>query len=294
MMKTKIRQLLHNWSIEVTPRLVATLQDMRAYLPEKTKVYVTFLPGSDFKNSLDTCRTLLAQGMVPIPHIALRNFPAFLPIREALQRVVDLGVRDVLLIAGSRRDVQQEPSNVPALLAESWFGELPLHSIGFAAHPEGNSGVDPAVLREAEKIKHDFAQSHSGDHYFLTQFSFTPQPVLSWMQGLQARGYALPVHVGIPGLASRKSLLRHARHCGIGASAQYLRRNLMNWRHFFSPQQPDNLLYALAEAKDSVASNPLRHLHFYPLGAFEPTLAWIRAIEENRFTLTHQGFRIHA
>lgn len=293
-MKTKIRQLLHHWSIEVTPRLVATLQDMRKYLPEKTKVYVTFLPGSDFSASLDTCRTLLAQNMVPIPHIALRNFPAQLPIRDALQRVVDLGVRDILLIAGGSREAQQEPSNVPALLAQSWFGELPLESIGFAAHPEGNSGIDPAVLQEAEKIKHDFAQTHAGYHYFLTQFSFTPQPVLAWMQGLQARGYALPVHVGIPGLASRKSLLRHARHCGIGASAQYLRRNLMNWRHFFSPQQPDNLLYALADAKDHDDAKSLRHLHFYPLGAFDATLAWIRAIEENRFTLTPQGFKIHA
>lgn len=293
-MKTKIRQLLQNWSIEVTPRLVAGLGDIRNYFPEKTKVYVTFLPGSDFMHSLHTCRILLSQGMVPIAHIALRNFPARLPVREALQRVVDSGVRDILLIAGGSREAQQEPSNVPALLAQSWFGELPLHSVGFAAHPEGNSGIDEEVLREAEKIKHDFAKTHPGYHYFLTQFSFTPQPVLAWMRALQARGYALPVHVGIPGLASRKSLLRHARHCGIGASTQYLRRNLMNWRHFFSPQQPDNLLYALAQAKAEGADNPLRHLHFYPLGAFDATLSWIRAIQEDRFTLTNQGFRIHA
>lgn len=292
-MKENIRQLLHHWSIEVTPRLAAELGDMRGYLPAGTKVYITFLPNGDFADSLRTCRALLAQGMIPVPHMALRNFPATLPIRDALMQVADAGVRDVLLIAGGSRHARQTPDNVPALLMEDWFAALPFDSVGFAAHPEGNQGVTEDALRAAEQAKYAYAQQHGGYYYFLTQFCFTPRPLLDWMQGLQARGHALPVHVGIPGLASRKSLIRHARYCGIGASAQYLRRNLMNWRHFFSPQQPDNLLYALAQAQHDDAHIPLRQLHFYPLSAFPATLAWIRAIEENRFTLTAQGFKTH-
>lgn len=286
-MKESIRALLQRWSIEITPRLFASLDDIRHYLPEKTKVYVTFLPGSPFAATLETCRALLACNMVPVPHMALRNFPAALPVREAFARVMELGVRDVLLIAGAGRENEQD---VPALLEAAWFADLPLDSIGFAAHPEGNGGIDQAILQRAEQCKYQFAQSHRADCYFVTQFCFTPQPVLAWMADLQARGCALPVHIGIPGLASRKSLLRHARHCGIGASTQYLKRNLMNWRHFFSPRQPDNLLFAYAQS----AGHLLRRLHFYPLGAFAQTLSWIHALEENRFTLNNQGFRTHA
>lgn len=286
-MKEGIRALLQNWTIEITPRLFAALGDMRRHLPAKTKVYVTFLPGSDFQDSLATCKALLAQGMIPVPHIALRNFPVSLPVRDGLARMAEAGVRDILLIAGAGRENERD---VPALLEDAWFAELPLHSIGFAAHPEGNGAIAKTVLDAAEQRKYAFARQHRADCYFITQFCFTPGPVLDWMRDLQARGCALPVHIGIPGLATRKSLLRHARHCGIGASVQYLKRNLSNWRSFFSPRQPDNLLRALAQVKNS----PLRRLHFYPLGAFAQTLSWIRAIEENRFTLNNQGFKTHA
>lgn len=288
--KEDIRALLTGWSIELTPRLAAQLGDTSAHLPEKTNVYVTYLPGSDFQKTFDTCRALLAQGMIPVPHIALRNFPGKLPVRDALHRLLDSGIRDILLIAGGGKGSRNAPQNVPELLETPWFSELPLHSIGFAAHPEGNPLIGETALRDAERAKHAYAQQHRADCYYITQFAFRPEPLLNWMDALRQRGTALPVHIGIPGLASRKSLLRHARHCGVGASAQYLRRNLMNWRNLFSPRQPDNILHALAAQRDSLA----RRLHFYPLGAFAATLQWIRAIENGHITLTPQGFRTHA
>lgn len=289
-MKESIQALLQDWSIEITPRLAARLGDMREHLPPRTRVYVTFLPGSDFTATLDTCRTLHEQGMTPVPHIALRNFSAKQPLRDALHRLIDMNIADILLIAGGGKGGHGAPENVPDLLEQPWFQALPLASVGFAAHPEGNPLIPEAALRHAERAKHAYAQQHQGDYYFITQFAFRPEPLLQWMDNLRQWGTPLPVHVGIPGLASRKSLLRHAQHCGVGASAQYLRRNLANWRHFFSPRQPDNILHALARHSQTQA----RRLHFYPLGAFAATLQWIRAIEAGRFTLTPQGFRTHA
>ena len=286
--KESIQALLQPFSIEVTPRSLGALGDLRAHLPGQTHVYVTFLPGGDFADTLAACDALQAQGMVPVPHIALRNFSVALTVREGLQRLQDRGVTDILLVAGGNARATGSPDNVPALLEEGWFSALPWRSIGFAAHPEGHPNLDAAGLRAAEKVKYAYAQAHASDCYFLTQFCFTPEPLLAWMAEIQACGHALPVHAGIPGLASRKSLIRHARHCGIGASAQYLRRNLMNWKHFFRPQQPDNLLYALAQLADS----PLRRLHFYPLGAFENTLVWINHILAGDFVLKSQGFTI--
>ncbi|MDO5090444.1 MAG: methylenetetrahydrofolate reductase [Cardiobacteriaceae bacterium] len=288
--KEDIQTLLSGWSIELTPRLAAQLGDIRSHLPENTKVYVTFLPGSDFRKTFDTCRTLRAQGMTPVPHIALRNFPAKLPVRDALQQLIDHHITDILLIAGGGKGARNAPQNVAEILETPWFPELPFSSVGFAAHPEGNPLIKDTALRDAERIKHAYAQNHPGDYYYITQFAFRPEPLLQWMDTLRQHGTALPVHIGIPGLASRKSLLRHARHCGVGASAQYLRRNLLNWRHFFSPRQPDNILHALATRGNTLA----RRLHFYPLGALAATLQWIRAIENGHITLTPQGFRTHA
>lgn len=288
--KEGIQALLQDWSIEITPRLGAQLGDIREQLPPRTQVYVTFLPGSDFQDTLDTCRKLQEQGMTPVPHIALRNFSAKLPLRDALHRLIDMDITNILLIAGSGRGEHDAPENVPDLLTQTWFEALPFVSVGFAAHPEGNPLIAEKALRDAEHLKYAYAQKHPGNYYFITQFVFRPEPLLQWMKNLRDLGNTLPVHIGIPGLASRKSLLRHAQHCGVGASAQYLRRNLANWRHLFSPRRPDNILHALARHSHTQA----RRLHFYPLGAFEATVQWIRAIEAGHFTLTPQGFRTHA
>ena len=56
---------------------------------------------------------------------------------------------------------------------------------------------------------------------------------------------------------------------------------------------PDKLLADLAVYRKTQPDNAIRKLHFYPLGGFETTINWLRAIEAGRITLTAEGFTAH-
>ena len=105
-----------------------------------------------------------------------------------------------------------------------------------------------------------------------------------------ARDITLPVHLGIPGVASTTSLIRHAQACGIGQSINFLWKNGRNIRRLMGLSTPDKLLTDLAAYRKTQPENAIRKLHFYPLGGFETTINWLRAIEAGNITLTDEGF----
>ena len=53
---------------------------------------------------------------------------------------------------------------------------------------------------------------------------------------------------------------------------------------------PDKLLCDLAAHRRDHPDSALRQLHFYPLGGFETTVNWLRAIEAGKITITADGF----
>ena len=56
-----------NFSIEISPKT-----DLET-LPKLNDVYITFLPGGDFKETADKAGELVKKGFNPIPHFAARS-----------------------------------------------------------------------------------------------------------------------------------------------------------------------------------------------------------------------------
>ena len=78
------------------------------------------------------------------------------------------------------------------------------------------------------------------------------EPV-TWLDRLRARDITLPVHLGIPGVASTTSLIRHAQACGIGQSISFLWKNGRNIRRLMGLSTPDKLLTDLAAYRKTPA-----------------------------------------
>ena len=75
-LKNAVNTLLDNWTIEVTPGGAKKIDDFRNYLRLGTTVYITFLPGSDFADTLEIALRLKEEGMKPVPHLAARSIPS--------------------------------------------------------------------------------------------------------------------------------------------------------------------------------------------------------------------------
>src|SRR5690606_41595165 len=92
---------LENCSLEVTPGGAAKIENFRNVLRDGTTVFVTFLPGSDIKDTVATVKRLHAEGMKPVPHFAARSIPSKAFFEENLKIFQgECGVDEALLIGG--------------------------------------------------------------------------------------------------------------------------------------------------------------------------------------------------
>ena len=244
---------MEGWTIETTPGSAAKTPDYRDHLKEGTKVAVTFLPGSDFAETVATSKKLKNEGMIPMPHFAARSIPNKDALGDYLKRLQDeVGISDVVALAGAVEKPLGPYDSSMSMLETGVFEENGIESIGIAGHPEGSPEISDAELHRALTWKNDYAKQSSAKLYIVTQFCFEAQPILTWEKKIRDGGNALPIHIGIPGLATIKTLLNHARACGIGPSMNFLVRQARNVAKLMTVNAPDKLVLDLAanSAKD--------------------------------------------
>lgn len=289
--KADICKLISKYSIEITPKSAMKINDFNRWLSKETEVYVTHLSGSDFNETLRTCARLLEQEMIAVPHVALRNFQDEAALRHALDAIEKLGIKGILLIAGALSRPKGPYDSVASLLKTGLLETYHFDAVGFAGHPEGNPAISAKEQEKAEAQKQGYALTYPRHYYFMTQFCFAAQPIIDWTVRLKNHAVDLPVRVGVPGVASIHSLIKHATACGIGASVDFLRKNSRNIKQLMRPGKPDQLLYDLASfCQGRPEYHRIEKLHFYPLGSFEQTVRWIELVQSGHFTMTEHGF----
>ncbi len=286
----QILDFLEGWTIETTPGSAAKTPDYRDHLKEGTKVAVTFLPGSDFAETVATSKKLKNEGMIPMPHFAARSIPNKDALGDYLKRLQDeVGIAHVVALAGAVEKPLGPYDSSMALLETGVFEENGIESIGVAGHPEGSPDISDEELHRALTWKNDYAKQSSADLYIVTQFCFEAEPILTWEKRIREAGNELPIHIGIPGLATIKTLLNHARACGIGPSMNFLVRQARNVAKLMTVNAPDKLVLDLAA---NAAGNPdcmIKKVHMYPLGGMRKSAAWLYAVQESDFKLKSGG-----
>jgi methylenetetrahydrofolate reductase (NADPH) len=303
--KQAIIDLMQKTTVEVTPGGAAKVDSFADILRPGCTVYVTFLPGSDFADTVKTVRRLKDEGFNPVPHFAARSIPSAQFLEQNLASLqAETGVTEGLLIGGGVTNPVGEFSSSMEVLQTGLFEKYGMQKMGLAGHPEGSPDISPADCALAIQQKNDYAKQTDMQLYLATQFAFEAAPIFAWERSIRAAGNQLPVYIGVPGLATIKTLIRHATHCGVGASVRFLTRNPVN---MLKLSLKDSFLGKYVNAPSSEPSELVRDLvvgmaadpeclieqcHLYPLGGLKKSAQWMYKVQDGRFTINSKGFTV--
>lgn len=278
--RAELGRLARDFSIETTPGAARKIGDYREFLAPGTTVYVTLLPETEISETLATCKRLAREGFIPVPHFAARQIPDYATLENALiQLRAETDSTQVLTVAGGSRKPTGIYSSSMQMLDTGLFDKHGIRTIGVAGHPEGSPDIPDKDAMAAIEWKNAFAQRSDADFYLITQFCFLAQPVIDWIARIESLGNTLPVHLGVPGIASLGALLKHAAACGIGPSMQVIKKQARSTAKLLTNSTPERLLMDIVRRRTENPGFAVRKLHVYPLGGLRKSAYWFRSIE---------------
>jgi methylenetetrahydrofolate reductase (NADPH) len=268
--------LLNNYSIEMTAKDIAHLEEAADVIPKGTKIPVTFLPGETFEMRVAAAKRVKELGFLPIPHISARRLTSQAELEgylASLQR--EVGTDHAFVVAGDPPQPMGPYEDALSIIRSGLLGQYGIRRVGISGYPEGHPEIGSDRLWQAMHDKQIAIQERGHDFAVVTQFSFDAEPVLSWLEQVRAAGVQATVRVGVPGPASVKRLLAFAARCGVGASTKVMQKYGLSITKLLSTAGPDRIVQEYAERLD-----PARHghvlLHFYPFGGLRATAEWVR------------------
>jgi len=236
-----------NFSLEIGPKT-----DLDT-LPDLKDVYITLLPGGDFKDTAEQAAKLVKKGFNPIPHFPARSIENNDQLKEYVSKCKDGGVKQVLIIGGSREPVGDFDSSIQ-LLETGYFEGM---KIGIAGHPEGSPDISDSKLEKAMKDKKPYAD------YIVTQWLLDPQPIIKFISK-----QTIPVHVGITGPLKITSLIKFANIVGAKNSLNFLKSNFSKALDLMKPKDPNELIGKVKEFSEN--------FHIYTFGGLKETNKWLK------------------
>ena len=106
-------------------------------LPKIEDVYITLLQGEQYKDVANKAKELVALGKNPVPHFPARSITDENQLKDYILRCKDVGVKQALVIGGSRDPIGKFNSSIQ-LLETGFFEKI---TIGIAGHPEGSPDI---------------------------------------------------------------------------------------------------------------------------------------------------------
>ena len=270
-------ELVRGASVELTPRQVAAVPNLADHLPYGTRVYVPFVPGADWQDTVRACERVHAGGMIAVPHLAARFVADAAELDDRLRGLAEVSVTELMLVAGDRKRPQGVFRDTLDILDSGRLIEHGMVRIGIAGYPEGHPLVDPDLMDAALARKREYAATTGTEMWMVSQFAFEPETVIDWLEVALGEDGAFPVRVGLAGPARLTTLMAFAARCGIGASASALIRRPGVLRLLNPRLAPDDMLDALARHRVASPDSPLSGIHLFTFGGLPQTSRWLRA-----------------
>ncbi|MGR3802944.1 methylenetetrahydrofolate reductase [Marinibacterium profundimaris] len=275
----RVQDFLQDYSIEVMPRTAAKVEDFRALLPERTRVYIAHIDGTPIEEMVGTAARLAADGYQVMPHFPARIIRDRAMLEDWIARYQgEAGVTQALLLAGGVSEPHGDFDSSMQLMETGLFDKAGFTRLHVAGHPEGNRDIDPnggmANVEAALRWKQNFAERSDAQMAIATQFAFDAGSIIDWADGVKAAGVDLPIHIGIAGPAKLQTLIKFAIACGVGPSLKVLQKRAMDVTKLLLPYEPTEVISALAAHK---AANPdfnIAQVHFFPLGGIRTNAEW--------------------
>ena len=235
-----------NFSVEIT------MKTNLSELPKVKDVYITMLPGNDYKEVASKATELAKSGFNPVPHFPARSIKNQAELKDFVTRCKDGGVKQALVIGGSAQPIGDFHCSLQLLetgLFEGW-------KIGIAGHPDGSPDISDEDLEKAMIDKKPYA------NYIVTQWSLDASPIAKFISK-----QTLPVHVGITGPLKLSSLLKFANIVGAKNSINFLKSNVTRAVDLLKPRDPKDLIEKLKDSTDN--------FHIYTFGGLKETNKWL-------------------
>jgi methylenetetrahydrofolate reductase (NADPH) len=291
--EASIAEFMSGFTVETTPTGAAKVADFRDILRPGATIYITFLPGSDYKDTIATAKRLRDEGFEPAPHFPARSMRDKAMVEDYLARVTgEAGVDHVLTIAGAVEKPLGPFADSMQLLETGLFDRHGIKRIGVAGHPEGSPDMSDEAIAEALAWKLSFAERSDAAFHIVTQFCFEAQPIIDWDRKLRADGNTFPIKIGLPGIAKLSTLLKYAMACGVGNSLNFLKKKSKDITRMMSQEAPDRLVRDLARYRATDPDCGIDSVHMYPLGGLQKSAEWSYAVTDGRFTLSKDGFKV--
>jgi len=293
--KQNIVDFVKGWTVETTPGQADKVDSFQEHFRAGTSVAVTFLPGSNYKDTVATAARLRKEGFSPAPHFCGRSIESEAQLDDFLARCKgEADIDQAVALAGAVNKPVGPYNSSMDMLESGLFDKHGIKTIGVAGHPEGSPDISDEELRQAIVWKNSLAERSDAEFYMITQFVFEAAPIIAWDKRINSEGNRLPIHIGAPGLATIKTLLAHAKACGIGPSMKFLTRQAMNVTKLLNVSAPDKLVTDLAQYKATDPACGIRKVHMYPLGGLKRTAFWTNEVADGAFDMQagNAGFKL--
>ena len=235
-----------NFSLEIT------MKTNLSELPKVKDVYITMLPGNDYKEVASKATELANSGFNPVPHFPARSIKNLAELKDFVNRCRDGGVKQVLVIGGSAQPIGDFNCSLQLLetgLFEGW-------KIGIAGHPDGSPDISDKDLEKAMNDKKSYAD------YIITQWCLDVKPITAFLSK-----QTLPVHIGITGPLKISSLLKFANIVGAKNSINFLKANATKALDLLKPRDPNDTIKKLKDSSNN--------FHIYTFGGLKETNKWL-------------------
>ena len=270
------------FSIEVMPRTAKKIDNFKRILPDKTTVYVAHLEDTPIEEMFSTCKRLISEGMIPMPHIPARIITNAGELEDWVKEYASLGVEQSLLLAGNGKTPSGDLFNSIQMLESGTFEKYSFKKIQIAGHPEGNPDIDKDGSLEktinALKIKQDFARRTKLQVGITTQFCFDLKPVINWLEILESEKIDMPISLGLAGPTKLQTIIKYAIMCGVGPSISVLKKRARDLTKLLLPFEPTEIVNALDLNKKNKLFKNVDSLHFFPLGGIEASASFAKNI----------------
>ncbi len=245
------------------------VHDQAAFLPAGATVSVTASPAKGIEPTLDLAAALESKGFRAIPHLSARMIRDRTHLADVLATLKAASIDRAFVVGGDAEDPGEFLDGLSLLRAMAELGDAP-SDIGVPCYPQGHAVIPQPALLQALRDKAAFAS------YMTTQLCFDAVAIRVFIAARRAEGIALPVKIGIPGVAEIPKLLSISARIGVKDTGRFLSKNVRFVSELVTSggiYRPTGLLEKLAPVLADPAADVI-DLHVYTFNQVESTEAW--------------------
>jgi len=265
--RAAIERVLIDPTFELIP--LKNAREQAEALPRGATVSVTASPGKGIEATVELAIELERAGLRAIPHLSARMIRDRAHLGTLLTQLRDAGIDRAFVVGGDADEPGKFLDGLSLLRAMAELGQLP-RELGCPCYPQGHPDIPDDALEQALRDKAPFVQ------YMTTQLCFDPRAIASFIAARRADGIALPVKIGIPGVAEIPKLLSISARIGVRDAGKFVLKNARFVGQLLrsgGTYRPTQLLGHLAPVLADPAADVMG-LHVYTFNNVAATQAW--------------------